>query len=93
MIRSKREIKHNLLKRAFEENRGAEVIASIQAILSKVNVETVDDVRILRQFESANYGQPRAVRISNFYAERKGSDIRISDNSIKPSAPSSNALN
>jgi hypothetical protein len=83
-IRSRKEIKKRLLRRAFDEGRGAEVIAEIQKRvnrvrdLSETHKEILDDCRI------NNYGQPRVVQMLNALARHEGSSERWIDTSNPP---------
>jgi len=94
MIRSKKEIKQSLLKRAVRENRGAEMILTLQWMRAKLDHQTEGVSQVIKEFDFANYGQPRAVKYSNIIAEIEGSDVRLSDNNkAVQNAPSTRTLN
>lgn len=67
------EIKRRLLKRAFQQERGAEVIAEIQRRTKKIRDWTEPDRKGLLRFLFENAGQPRAVRALNLIEEKNGS--------------------
>ncbi len=81
MIRSKKKIKQALLRRAFDENRGSEMIAEIQIRTDKIRHDTKQHILSLSTerfvLDGLNEGQPRAVRFSNVMATFKKSDTRI----------------
>ena len=61
-IRSRKEIKASLLKRAFSENRGAQVIKTIQERLSKLHNEIDDDIEKLSLFELKHFAESRETK-------------------------------
>lgn len=67
-----KKLKHSLLRRAFDENRGAEVILLIQWRLAHERYKNEGGVKALRAFEADNKSQPRAIRALNLIAAEKG---------------------
>jgi len=84
-VRTRREIKERLLKRAFNEGRGAEVIAKIQECISRVKEQSDADRGILVECRLNNHGQPRSVQMLNALARHAGSSERWVDQSPPPS--------
>jgi uncharacterized protein YcgL (UPF0745 family) len=98
MIRTKKEVQASLLRRAFKENRGAEMLLTLQWLKARLRHETSGVSEALKKFDNANFGQPKSVRMLNVLAERYGAsrdgeEVRFGDDSIKPNAPGSSALN
>ena len=69
-----KKLKHSLLRRAFDQNRGGEVILLIQWRAAAVRHAAERDVEILKKFEERNAGQPRAIRALNLIEEQNGSN-------------------
>lgn len=67
-----KKLKHSLLRRAFDENRGAEVILMIQWRLAHERYKNEGGVKALRAFERENAGQARSIRALNLIAAEKG---------------------
>lgn len=81
-IRSRKELKRSLLKRAIQDNRGAEIILLIQWRLAASKHVCEDGLDQLFNFEAKNFRQPRAVRMLNLVAALEGNDKRYSDASV-----------
>jgi hypothetical protein len=81
-----KKIKYGLLKRAFNENRGAEMILLIQWRLAYERHMNEGGVKALRAFEQKNANQPRAIRALNLIAKEKGIDETYFDVSTKKGA-------
>ena len=87
-VRSAREIKAGLLKRAFANDRGPEMIALILERGRRAREVPMDHIEALCQIDD---NQPRAVRMLNRIAEEEGSEKRFSDISgMKPPTSSIN---
>lgn len=82
-----KKLKHSLLRRAFNENRGAEVILLIQWRSAWVRHNAEKDAETLKTFEARNEGQPRAIRALNLIEEQNGSD-RVYKLTPEKTAPS-----
>ena len=98
MIRSKKDLARSLLSRAFQENRGAKMILTLQWMKAKAAHQASGVSEALKEFEQANFGQPKSVRMLNVMAERYGAyrdgeEVRFGDNAITPNAPGSSSLN
>ena len=70
-----KKLKHSLLRRAFNENRGGEVILLIQWRVAAVRHAARKDVETLKEFECRNAGQPRAIRALNLIEEQNGNNV------------------
>lgn len=68
-----KKLKHRMLKRAFDENRGGEMILLIQWRLALTRHLAGKDAETLQKFEERNAGQPRALRALNLIQEMNGS--------------------
>lgn len=68
--RSRKEIKQSILRTAFDEGRGPEMIAKIQAVVRQVQSDVAHGVAELRNFERWNAGASQAVRADNLIQER-----------------------
>lgn len=75
----RKKLKHRLLRRAIEQNRGAEVILLIQWRLAQENHQNKGLVELLRKFEAENEGQPRALRSLNLHAAHKNLPVVYKD--------------
>lgn len=73
--RSRKEVMRSILKRAFQENRGAEAILLIQWRKALVAHQAESDVAKLKKFEEVNAGQPRAIRALNMIEEMNGRNV------------------
>lgn len=74
MIRSSKSIKRGLLKKAFRENRGAEMISKILELNKQRMALVGDDKRLMAQFEIYNGLQPRTLRAYNYNQLLDGND-------------------
>lgn len=74
-VRSRKEVMRSILKRAFQENRGAEAILLIQWRKALVAHQAQSDVAKLKKFEEENHGQPRAIRALNMIEEMSGRNV------------------
>jgi hypothetical protein len=74
-VRSRKEVMRSILKRAFQENRGAEAILLIQWRKALVAHQAESDVAKLKKFEADNRGQPRAIRALNMIEEMNGRNV------------------
>ncbi len=79
-----KKLKHSLLKRAFNENRGAEVILLIQWRRALESHKNEGFVKIARKFLEENACQPRAIRALNLIAEKQGLNMVYKDAVEKP---------
>jgi len=79
-VRTRREIKESLLRRAFDEDRGPEVIAAIQECLKRAELSE-EEKDALIAIRLTNTGQPRSVRMLNALARHEGSKTWFTDNS------------
>lgn len=70
-----KKLKHSMLKRAFNENRGGEVILLMQWRLAQVRHEAEKDKEALSKFEEQNTGQPRALRALNLIEAQNGKNV------------------
>ena len=71
-VRTRKEIKQRLLKRAIQEGRGAEMILLIQWRLQQIRHDASQDKDILEEIQLMDDGQPRSVRMLNTIARSKG---------------------
>ncbi len=78
-VRSAKEIKRSLLKKAIKEGRGPEMILLIQWRNALTRHKAKRRLEEFLKFECENMGQPRAVRMLNMLAGLDGSDLRFSD--------------
>ncbi|PZQ47842.1 MAG: hypothetical protein DI551_02445 [Micavibrio aeruginosavorus] len=69
---AKKKCKHSLLKRAFAENRGYEVILLMQWRTAKTSHDAESDFAKLKEFERLNKGNRRAIRALNLIEEMNG---------------------
>jgi hypothetical protein len=76
-VRTRKEIKQKLLKKAISEGRGAEMILLIQWRLEQVRHEFSQDKEILEESRMVDDGQPRSVRMLNTIARAKGLSKRF----------------
>ncbi len=75
-VRSVKDIKRSLLKRAFKEGRGSEMILLLQWIKAQARHEKKKLSEEFIKFEEENMGQPRAVRMLNKLAQIDGREDR-----------------
>lgn len=66
---------HRYLKRAFDENRGAEAILLWQWRKAIVAHENEQGVAAMKKFDKRNAGQPKAIRALNLIEEKNGSGV------------------
>lgn len=78
-VRSRKEIKRKLLKKAIEEGRGPEMILIIQWRLSQSKHLPEDHKEALEENAMLNKGQPRSVKMLNTLSRHLG----LSDRYIK----------
>ncbi len=81
-IRSSKDLKRELLKRAIREGRGPEMILLIQWTNAKIKHEAERDADDLHKFEDDNFAQPRAVRMLNLLAALEGAGVRFTDSEL-----------
>ncbi len=81
-IRSVREIKQQLLKRAIENGRGPEMITTILWRLAKVRHEASKDEDMIEKAVKME-GQPKSVRMLNTLARHENSPMRFSAETMK----------
>lgn len=81
-----KKLKHSLLKRAFNENRGAEVILLIQWRLAQESHKNEGYVKLAKKFLEENACQPRAIRALNLIAEKQGLNVVYKDAAAIPKA-------
>lgn len=67
-----KKLKHSLLKRAFNQNRGGEVILLMQWRTALECHKNAEGAAIAQEFEQENAGQPRALRSLNLIMKNKG---------------------
>lgn len=77
-IRSVRDIKKGLLRKAFAENRGAEMIREIDSRVKRCKLTELEKALVAR-FSAVNDNQPKAIRAANIIAIREGRDVLIQD--------------
>lgn len=82
-----KKLKHSLLKRAFNQNRGAEVILLIQWRLAQENHKNEGYVKLAKKFLEENGCQPRAIRALNLIAENMGLNTVYKDAAAEKSKP------
>ena len=80
----RKKVKHRLLRRAFEQNRGAEVILLIQWRTALEDHRNVDGAKLARLFNQENDGQPQAIRALNLLTERNGLPVVYKAERPKP---------
>ncbi len=81
---TRKKLKHSLLRRAFTENRGSEVILLIQWRLAMEHHKNADGVKAARDFELENAGQPRALRSLNLISKSMGFSTIYKDTVVPP---------
>ncbi|MCB9975018.1 MAG: hypothetical protein H6856_05225 [Rhodospirillales bacterium] len=81
-IRSSKDIKRELLRRAIKEGRGPEMILLIQWRSAQLKHEAERDLDDLHKFEDENFAQPRSVRMLNALAAHEGSLTRFGDKEV-----------
>jgi hypothetical protein len=81
-IRSSKDLKRELLKRAIREGRGPEMILLIQWTNARIKHESERDCGDLHKFEDDNFAQPRAVRMLNLLAALEGQGVRFTDSEL-----------
>ncbi len=70
-----KKLKHRMLKRAFDENRGPQMILLMQWRAALTKHMAQKDVQTLQAFEEQNAGQPRALRALNLIEGLNGSNV------------------
>lgn len=87
-VRSRKEIKRKLLKKAIEEGRGPEMILMIQWRLSQSRDIPEEDKKALEENAMLNEGQPRSIRMLNTLSRHLGLSERYikspKGNIVKP---------
>lgn len=83
-----KKLKHSLLRRAFDQNRGGEVILLIQWRSALVRHQAEKDAETLKEFQKRNENQPRAIRALNLLEEQNGSGVTHKLAEEKPTAKS-----
>lgn len=78
VVRSARDIMKGLLKKAFRENRGGEVIPEILERRRKIRQFAEEDKAAIREIRLYK-DQPRSVKFANFHASQKGSFARVAE--------------
>lgn len=76
---ARKRLKHSLLKRAFDTNRGNEVILLIQWRTAMERHKNAEWAAIARDFEEENAGQPRALRALNLISKSMGLSVVYKD--------------
>ncbi|MCB1721689.1 MAG: hypothetical protein H6860_01790 [Rhodospirillales bacterium] len=79
MIRSRLDIKKSLLQRAFEENRGREVILLILWRQAAVQAQVGKSWESYCNFERKNAGNARAVRMLNLLSREENAGVEFED--------------
>ncbi|MFA5591732.1 MAG: hypothetical protein WC989_00260 [Micavibrio sp.] len=74
--KARKKLKYSLLRRAFQENRGAEVILLIQWRLAQERHKSAPGAAIAKAFIEEQGSQPRAIRALNLVAAGKGIEER-----------------
>lgn len=74
-----KKLKQRMLRRAFDENRGPQMILLIQWRAALTRHLAQKDVETLAKFEEKNAGQPRAIRALNMIEEINGSNTYYKD--------------
>lgn len=93
IVRSSKDVKRSLLKRAFSQNRGAEVISEILSRVRKVREMASEDQDALRQAtKDHDNDTARTVRAFNVVARLEGRDDYLVDEGHRDGPDSSNAL-
>lgn len=77
-----KKLKHRMLRRAFDENRGPQMILLIQWRKALTQHLAQKDVETLKKFEEKNEGQPRAIRALNMIEEMNGSTTFYKDSTV-----------
>ena len=72
MIRSRKDIKQKLLKKAFREGRGPEMIALISERFNRATKLHPEHKREMALFEILNGLQPKAIRAHNYSQKLNG---------------------
>lgn len=75
-VRTRKEIKQGLLKKAIKEGRGPEMILLIQWRLKASQNISPEEKDILEEAAHVNDGQPKSVRMLNALARHKGESTR-----------------
>ena len=73
----RKQLLQRLLRRAFAENRGAEMILLIQWRSAAERHQSEPALKELAEFNAQNEGQPQAVRALNLVEQRTCSSTRI----------------
>lgn len=83
---ARKRVKHSLLKRAFEQNRGAEVILMIQWRTAQESHKNEGFAKLARKFliDEGNACQPRSIRALNLIAQEKGLNQVYRDAATEP---------
>ena len=74
-VRTRKEIKKGLLKKAIKEGRGPEMISQIQWRIGLCKLSD-EEKNLLEQSTMTNDGQPRTVQMLNTIAQHKGNSER-----------------
>ena len=82
-VRTRKEIKQKLLKKAIEEGRGPEMMLLIQWRLQQVRHDAEADQERLEETLNVNKGQPRSIKMLNALALHEGSSTRYVESSRK----------
>lgn len=82
-VRSRKEIKRKLLKKAIEEGRGPEMILMIQWRLSQSQNIPEEHKEALEESAMLNEGQPRSVKMLNALSRHLGLSERYLNTSGK----------
>lgn len=83
-VRTRKEIKRSLLRRAFDEDRGPEIIAEILERNARIKEQSEADRGLLLECRLTGHGQPRSVQLLNALARLDGSNKRFTDTSNPP---------
>ena len=82
-VRTRKQIKQSLLKRAIQEGRGAEMILLIQWRLGQIRHDISQDKEMLDDSLLMDEGQPRSVRMLNTLARHEGLNRRFVETASK----------
>lgn len=88
-VRSRRDIKEALLKKAIKEGRGPEMISQILSRITSGQDVPSDHQEILAESRYVDDGQPRGVRLLNAWARHHGESERYvhTNRVIAPPSP------
>lgn len=88
-----KKLKYSLLRRAFNQNRGGEVILLIQWRTAAERHKNAEGAAAARAFEEENAGQPRALRALNLIVKNMGMSTVYKDTVATPEQDNAPAAN